>query len=77
MKKANEIGERSWTATFSDYDPECLPVDSVEGLRQVYEDCVEIHMLLDAFLLDHIEGAAAWFESTHGFWQGLLRDRAD
>ena len=55
------------------YDPEGRPVGSVDGLRQVYEDCVEIHMLLGAFLLDlsgrkdNIGGPVAWFESTLGF----------
>ena len=83
MKKANVIGEFSRIAKLSEYVPECIPVDNVEGFRQVSDDCVEIHMLLGAFLLDlsdrkyHIDGAAAWSESTLGFWKGLLRHRAD
>ena len=63
---------------------ECLPVDSVELLRPVYDNSAEIHMLLGAFLLylsdreDHnIDGAAAWSESTLDFWHGLLGDRAE
>ena len=84
MEKTKEIGELTGIATLSEYDPECPPppVDSVEGLRQVYEDKIETHKLLGAFLLDvsvqkaNIDGAMTWSESTLGVWQGLLRNRA-
>ena len=73
MEKANEIGEISGTARPSVCDPECLHVDSVEGLRQVCDACIEIHMLLGVFpsdlsdRKDHIDVAAARSEFTLGF----------
>jgi len=78
MRLMNFLGVK-----LSGYDPECLPIDSVEGLRQVCKDCLEINILPGAFFLDlsdrvdNIDRAAAWSESTLGFLQGLLRDRAD
>ena len=54
MEEADDLGKFSGAAKLGKYtyDPQSLLVDCVEGLRQVDEDCVEVHLLFNAFLLD-------------------------
>ena len=52
MEKVDDQCEFPWAAELSEDGPQSLPVDHVNGLGQVNEDCIEVHLLFDAFLLD-------------------------
>lgn len=45
-------GELPWAAEFREDNPKGISVNSAEGLGQIYEDGIDVHMLLSAFLLD-------------------------
>ena len=70
MKQPDQPHKLLWgTILLQDY-PEGLSVDCIEGLCQVYEDCVKGLVLFDALLLHlsddkyHVHGAAPWPEAT-------------
>ena len=63
--------------------PQRFSVDGVKRLRHVYEDCVQVLILLSTLLLhltnrkDHVYGAEVGAEATLCLWQVLFGDRRD
>ena len=63
--------------------PQCITADGIKGLRQVYEICIETHVLFSAFLLylpqheDHVYGPSVGHEPALAFWRVFLCFRRD
>ena len=60
-----------------------LPVHDVESLCQVYEDRIQIHILLKAFFLYltdykyHVNGTPVWAKPALCLWRIFFRDLGD
>ena len=58
--------------------PQSITADSIKGLGQVYESCIETHVLFSAFLLylpqheDYAYGPSVRPELTLAFWRVFL-----
>ena len=63
--------------------PQSITADSIKGLGQVYESCIQTHALFPAFLLnlhqheDHVFGPSVGPEPTLAFWRVFLCYRWD
>ena len=63
--------------------PQSITADGIKGLRQVYEICIETHVLFSAFLLylpqheDHVYGPSVGPEPTFTLWRVFLCCRGD
>ena len=58
--------------------PQSIAADGIKGLGQVYESCIQTHVLFPAFPLylrqheDHVYGPSVGPESTLAFWRVFL-----
>ena len=58
--------------------PQSITADSIKGLGQVYESCIQTHVLFSAFLLylpqheDYAYGPPVRPEPTLAFWRVFL-----
>ena len=60
-----------------------ITADSIKGLGQIYESCLQTHVLFSAFFLclpqykDHVYGLSVGPEPTLAFWRVILCYRRD
>ena len=63
--------------------PKSITADSIKGLGQVYESCIQTYVLFSAFLLylpqheGHVYGPSVGPEPTLAFWRVFLGYRRD
>ena len=83
MELVDQMYKFSGAAKSLEEYPQRFSVDGVKRLPQVYEDCVQVLILLFTLLLhltnrnDHVYGAAIGAEATLCLWQVLFTDRRD
>ena len=75
MELADDGEKFGGTAKARQDFPQCITADGIKGLRQVYEICIETHVLFSAFLLylpqheDHVYGPSVGPEPTFTLWR--------
>ena len=73
MELAEDVETFVGTAKARQDFPQSITADGIKGIGQVYESCIETHVLFSAFLLylpqheDHVYGPSVGSEPTLAF----------